>query len=66
MSSYTITDKMNLETSGAVFEFRMTLSRVSNGTLYTMLVAAMISSAESPSKSRYVDTQATARLIGQT
>ena len=54
------------EASGTACERRMTWSRVSNGTLWTTLVAAMISSAGSLLKSRRVEARATTRSIGYT
>ena len=54
------------EASGITLDPRITLSRVSNGTPCTMLVAAMSSSAGSLPKSRRVEARATARSIGQT
>ena len=44
----------------------MARSRVRSGTLWTMLVAAMSSSAGSPWKSRRVEAMETARSIGHT
>ena len=49
---------------GTSFERRMTRSRVSNGMLCTILVAAMSWSAGSLSKSRRAEARATARSSG--
>jgi len=49
---------------GMVFDRRMRASRVRRGTRWTMLVAAMNSSAGSPRKSSCVDVRATSRSSG--
>ena len=50
--------------TGTIFERRIIASRVSSGTSWTTLVAAMSSSAGSPRKSNRVDILATAKSMG--